>query len=58
MLENLVDEYRSSSGYDVLIPVSGGKDSYYQTHIAVKKLGLKPLLVTYHGSHPRRSCRG
>ncbi len=48
--KSLVDEYRSSSTYDVLIPVSGGKDSYFQTHTA-KALGLKPLLVTYHGNN-------
>jgi len=51
MLINLVDEYRSSSDYDILIPVSGGKDSYYQTHVAVRLLKLKPLLVTYHGNN-------
>lgn len=51
MLEELVAEYRSASDYDILIPVSGGKDSYYQTHVAVKELGLKPLLVTYHGNN-------
>lgn len=51
VLRELVDEYRSASGYDILIPVSGGKDSYYQTHVAVKELGLKPLLVTYHGNN-------
>lgn len=46
----LVDEYRSASNYDVLIPVSGGKDSYYQVHMATS-LGLKVLLVTYHGNN-------
>jgi N-acetyl sugar amidotransferase len=51
MLEELADEYRSTSNYDIIIPVSGGKDSYYQTHVAVKDLGLKPLLVTYHGNN-------
>jgi len=51
MLEELVDQYRSSSNYDMLIPVGGGKDSYFQTHIATKKLGLKVLLVTYHGNN-------
>ncbi|HEY9691116.1 MAG TPA: N-acetyl sugar amidotransferase [Oculatellaceae cyanobacterium] len=50
-LKELTDEYRSDSNYDILIPVSGGKDSYYQTHVAVKELGLKPLLVTYHGNN-------
>lgn len=37
--------------YDVLVPVSGGKDSYYQTHVVCKEYGLKPLLVTYHGNN-------
>jgi N-acetyl sugar amidotransferase len=50
-LKKLVSPYRSSNDYDILIPVSGGKDSYYQTHVAVKELGLKPLLVTYHGNN-------
>ena len=39
------------SDYDCLIPVSGGKDSYFQTHIITKELGLKPLLMTYHGNN-------
>ena len=49
-LKKLVQEYKSDSDYDILIPVSGGKDSYYQTHFAIHELGLKPLLVTYHGN--------
>jgi len=51
MLKELADEYRSGSNYDIVIPVSGGKDSYFQTHVAVHELGLKPLLVTYHGNN-------
>ncbi len=51
ILQETVAEYRSTSNYDIVIPVSGGKDSYYQTHVAVKELGLKPLLVTYHGNN-------
>lgn len=51
-LEELVEQYRTNgSNYDCIIPVSGGKDSYYQTHIIVTKLKLKPLLVTYHGNN-------
>jgi len=42
---------RQSGNYDVVIGVSGGKDSYFQTHVAVHELGVKPLLVTYHGNN-------
>jgi N-acetyl sugar amidotransferase len=41
----------NTSNYDCIIPVSGGKDSYYQTHVIVKEFGLKPLLVTYHANN-------
>ena len=47
---DLVDGYRSEANYDIVVPVSGGKDSYYQVHV-VRSLGLKPLLVTYHGNN-------
>ncbi|MGP9820457.1 N-acetyl sugar amidotransferase [Salinarimonas sp. NSM] len=50
-LKELADEHRSESNYDILIPVSGGKDSYFQAHVASKILGLKILLVTYHGNN-------
>lgn len=44
---------RSSDGsnYDCLIPVSGGKDSHFQTYYVTEILGLRPLLVTYHGNN-------
>lgn len=50
-LKKLTDKYRSKDGsnYDCIIPVSGGKDSYFQTYIAKEKLKLNPLLVTYNG---------
>jgi N-acetyl sugar amidotransferase len=51
MLVELVSKYKSKDNYDIVIPVSGGKDSYFQTHYAIKVLGLKPLLVTYHGNN-------
>jgi N-acetyl sugar amidotransferase len=51
--EKLIKEYRSKDGsnYDCIIPVSGGKDSYFQIHIIKKIYGLNPLLVTYHGNN-------
>lgn len=51
--ETLIEQYRSKdfSNYDCLIPVSGGKDSYFQIHVIKKVCGLSPLLVTYHGNN-------
>jgi N-acetyl sugar amidotransferase len=41
----------NSSNYDCIIPVSGGKDSFYQAHKMITEYGLKALLVTYHGNN-------
>lgn len=41
----------NTTNYDCIIPVSGGKDSYFQTHKLAVEYGLKPLLVTYHGNN-------
>jgi N-acetyl sugar amidotransferase len=51
--EEIVEETKkqSTGNYDCLIPVSGGKDSYYQTHVMAVEYGLKPLLMTYHGNN-------
>ena len=46
-----VEQYRKPSGYECVIGVSGGKDSYYQVHFVKEKLGLNPLLVTYNGNN-------
>jgi len=43
-LEKIVVKYKRDSGYDCIVPVSGGKDSTYQL-LQVLKLGLKPLAV-------------
>lgn len=51
-LKNLFDQNKNKdSKYDVLIGVSGGKDSYFQTHLCKNILGLNPLLVTYYGNN-------
>jgi len=47
----LLELKSNNSNYDCLIPVSGGKDSYFQTHVIVKEYNLKPLLVTYNGGN-------
>ena len=51
--KKLISRYlkNNESNYDCLIPVSGGKDSFYQTHLMAKEYGLKPLLMTYHGNN-------
>lgn len=49
----LIEGYKNanSSNYDCIIPVSGGKDSYFQAHKMICDYSLKPLLVTYHGNN-------
>lgn len=51
--ERILEEYKNKDGsnYDCIIPVSGGKDSYYQVHLIKKVYGLNPLLVTYNGNN-------
>jgi imidazoleglycerol phosphate synthase cyclase subunit len=51
----LIDIIKSSrpagARHDCVIAVSGGKDSYFQTHYIKNVLGLNPLLVTYYGNN-------
>lgn len=53
MLRDLLDRRRCRDGsrHDVVIAVSGGKDSYFQTHVLKHEFGLNPLLVTYDGNN-------
>lgn len=53
MFERIIEEYKNKDGsnYDCIIPVSGGKDSYFQIHIIKYVYNLNPLLVTYHGNN-------
>ena len=46
-LLNLVEKYRKKKGNDCIIPFSGGRDSCYGLHLAVKELGMKPIAYTY-----------
>ena len=47
-LWELCDRYRREDGhYDCLVPGSGGKDSFYQSHILKYKYGMHPLTVTW-----------
>lgn len=53
MFIDILEEYRSKSqtNYDCIIPVSGGKDSYFQIHMIKNELGFNPLLVTYNSNN-------
>lgn len=46
-LEQLLSKYRKSSGYDCVVPSSGGKDSSYAAHILKYKYKMNPLTVTW-----------
>jgi hypothetical protein len=47
LLKQIFERYRCRDGsrHDVVIAVSDGKDSYFQTHVIKEKFGLNPLLV-------------
>ncbi|RPI73833.1 MAG: N-acetyl sugar amidotransferase, partial [Desulfobacteraceae bacterium] len=49
-LGRLFDHYRNKAGrsYDCIIPVCGGKDSFYITHVVTREFGLNPLLVSFN----------
>lgn len=38
---------KSGSNYDCILPISGGKDSFFQAHVLTKIYNLKPLAVTF-----------
>ncbi|OSQ27338.1 N-acetyl sugar amidotransferase [Thalassospira sp. MCCC 1A03138] len=47
-LQDLCDKHRKNDGsYDCIVPGSGGKDSFYASHILKNKYGMHPLTVTW-----------
>ena len=48
--EEILDKYKSKNktNYDCINPVSGGKDSHYQTYVIKKEFGLNPLVINFH----------
>ena len=47
-LKELCDRHRKYDGsYDCIVPGSGGKDSFYASHILKTKYGMHPLTVTW-----------
>lgn len=63
MLQAILDEHKtkareSGNPYDCIIPVSGGKDSHFQTYLMKVVYGMNPLLVTYnHAFNSRLGIR-
>lgn len=45
ILENA--KKKSGDNYDCILPISGGKDSFFQAHVLTKIYGMKPLAVTF-----------
>jgi N-acetyl sugar amidotransferase len=46
LLEELCDQHRSKSGFDCIVPVSGGKDSSYVAYMLKHRLKMHPLCIT------------
>ena len=48
-LEKILNKARENAGdnYDCILPISGGKDSFFQAHVLVNIYKMKPLAVTY-----------
>jgi N-acetyl sugar amidotransferase len=49
-LSFIINDNKSASYYDCLLPMSGGKDSMFQAYILTHKYNLQPLAVT-HGAN-------
>ena len=49
-LADLLEHHRNSSGYDCIVPSSGGKDSHYQV-LTLIEMGARPLVVTASTCH-------
>ncbi len=47
-LRDLCNQHRKTDGsYDCIVPGSGGKDSFFQSHILKHKYGMHPLTITW-----------
>ncbi len=46
-LETLIDSYRKRTGTEAIMPFSGGRDSSFALHLAVKEFGLRTIAYTY-----------
>ena len=48
LFEHKVKAREANNPYDCIIPVSGGKDSHFQTYLMKEVFGMNPLLVTFN----------
>jgi len=48
-LRDILSDAQAKAGnnYDCIIPISGGKDSFFQLHVLTQIYGMKPLAVTF-----------
>lgn len=55
-LVDILEQYRcnDSTRHDCIIPVSGGKDSFFIVDLIKNKFGLNPLLVSYNRHYNTR----
>lgn len=49
-LKKIFKKYKNDDYYDCLLPISGGKDSTFQSFVLTKKYNLNPLAIT-HGQN-------
>ena len=56
-LARLLDSYRGRTRgrHDCIIPISGGRDSFFIVHLVRKVYGLNPLLVVYNRHYNTRA---
>ena len=47
MLETFLSNYRKSGDPDVIIPLSGGRDSCFALHYLKEEMGMRPVAYTY-----------
>lgn len=47
LIQEIKGNVSKNSRFDCIIPLSGGRDSCYMIHYAVKELNLKPVAYTY-----------
>ena len=46
LLQELCDQHRTKSGFDCIVPVSGGKDSSYVAYTMKHRMKMHPLCIT------------